>query len=490
MNKDAFIITNVNKNQIRKDLPRTIIAFSEFAKKHSNAYLYLHCSMVASYGNDLAEFIKRYVPEDIGNNRIIFVDPYKRRLLSEDMAKIYAASDVLISTTTGEGWGNCVDPKTLIKTESGVKEIQNVIPYQDKVLTSAGYKHIIAKISQDYKGKIIKLTVLGRSREDSLKLTPEHEVLTKNGWVEAQNLKKDDILYSPSDVYNKCKHNYKRYIFDLATYCNDLKFCRSEKYVWYYGSKRKNYLRHIILNKKFAELYGIYLAEGSKDKGGIVFSISQDEKELTEKIIYLIKKVFTNNTIVRIENAKLSKKRWIRVRGKIFNIFFEEICGRGARNKFIGIYPYLTKHTASKVIKGFWMGDGSKEPSGYELTTCSRKLAYDLAGLAQKLNFRLSVEHNLKRDSYRLRTSINSAYKFSILLNDKVGMSKFIKYGIKPFSEELIIKDIIEENYNGLVWDICIKNAHEFMTHQCLIHNSILCKTKFKHNPFSKILTS
>jgi len=101
---DNFIITNVNRNQQRKDIPRTIVAFREFRKQVPNSILYLHMAL-KDQGWDLSEVCKSYelditkdviFPKNFGPNQ-----GYPRQILN----KIYNCSDVVVSTTLGEGFG-------------------------------------------------------------------------------------------------------------------------------------------------------------------------------------------------------------------------------------------------------------------------------------------------------------------------------------------------------------------------------------------------
>jgi len=102
--KDHFIITNVNRNQQRKDIPRTIRAFKEFRKIVPESLLYLHMA-VKDQGWDLGEVCK-YMGLDITKD-VIFPknfgpnQGYPREILN----MIYNCSDVVVSTTLGEGFG-------------------------------------------------------------------------------------------------------------------------------------------------------------------------------------------------------------------------------------------------------------------------------------------------------------------------------------------------------------------------------------------------
>lgn len=101
---NKFIVTNLNRNQHRKDIPRTIAAFKEFKKQVPESLLYLHMA-AKDQGWDLNEVIKSYgltvkedvlFPENFGPNQGYPI---------EIVNMIYNSSDLVVSTTLGEGWG-------------------------------------------------------------------------------------------------------------------------------------------------------------------------------------------------------------------------------------------------------------------------------------------------------------------------------------------------------------------------------------------------
>ncbi len=101
---DKFIITNVNRNQQRKDIPSTIKAFVEFRKERPDSILYLHMS-AQDQGWNLPEVIKSF-GLDISRDVIL---PQKFTPSTgfplEVLNLLYNSSDCLVSTTVGEGWG-------------------------------------------------------------------------------------------------------------------------------------------------------------------------------------------------------------------------------------------------------------------------------------------------------------------------------------------------------------------------------------------------
>lgn len=104
LKRDTFLITNVNRNQPRKNLVGSLMAFKIFSAKHDNAMIYFHCKMEDTGGNlkNQAEAV------GIDPNKILFTnDTFDNNigLPVSYVNYVYGISDVIISTTLGEGWG-------------------------------------------------------------------------------------------------------------------------------------------------------------------------------------------------------------------------------------------------------------------------------------------------------------------------------------------------------------------------------------------------
>ncbi len=121
--QNTIIITNVNRNQPRKDLVRSLLAFQQFKKDNPNSIMYLHCNVSDRSGIDIKKWILKYLDEDIRQS-IIYPNMNmigSRGLPKEIMAGIYAGSDMVISTSLGEGWG-------LSTTEAMACQVPVVVP--------------------------------------------------------------------------------------------------------------------------------------------------------------------------------------------------------------------------------------------------------------------------------------------------------------------------------------------------------------------------
>jgi len=121
-NDDKFVFINVNRNSLRKDLPRCIYAFNKFKKDtKSNSILYLHTNPtdqgidLISLVHELGMSTKTDVCFPVGYNLT------DNALPDSKMNLLFNAGDALITTTLGEGWG-------LASTDSMASGLLNIAP--------------------------------------------------------------------------------------------------------------------------------------------------------------------------------------------------------------------------------------------------------------------------------------------------------------------------------------------------------------------------
>lgn len=111
--EDAFLFGNINKNNSRKNMGGTLLAFKYFVdwfKKQQDNYtqkpaLYLHCSPTDSTGINLYRAV-----ETLGLRDYVFY-PTKEEYIKggsytlEEMNELYNCLDCYVTTTAAEGWG-------------------------------------------------------------------------------------------------------------------------------------------------------------------------------------------------------------------------------------------------------------------------------------------------------------------------------------------------------------------------------------------------
>jgi glycosyltransferase involved in cell wall biosynthesis len=135
-NADKFIITNINRNQPRKDFPNTIFGFIE-AKKEWNKtipepFLYLHTHPKDPMGWDIRAIMLQTDLVEDKDYKLLPKEYEEGGCPSEILNKIYNASDVYLTTTLGEGWG-------LGTSEAAACKLPVIAPYSTSLIEMSGY---------------------------------------------------------------------------------------------------------------------------------------------------------------------------------------------------------------------------------------------------------------------------------------------------------------------------------------------------------------
>lgn len=115
-----YIITNINRNQPRKDIPSTIFAFMHLKEiwkdKDIKPFLYLHMNPKDPLGWDLRALLEQTPLQEMEDYMLTPMDIENHGATEDMLNKIYNASDLYVTTTHGEGWGLTVTEAMVCKT--------------------------------------------------------------------------------------------------------------------------------------------------------------------------------------------------------------------------------------------------------------------------------------------------------------------------------------------------------------------------------------
>lgn len=100
---DQYMFLNVNRNQLRKLVPSTLIAFKEFQKQVPNSFIFLNMKM-QDVGWNLGE-VCQSLGLTVGKD-VLFPPNFnvQKGLSQEDLNKLFNAADTLVTTAVGGGW--------------------------------------------------------------------------------------------------------------------------------------------------------------------------------------------------------------------------------------------------------------------------------------------------------------------------------------------------------------------------------------------------
>lgn len=96
---------NKGVTPIRKAWPELLLAWSRFAQKHTDAYLYLHTEMFGLANGTKLERLLKAVNAPMDRVRAVPQFAYRQGLDQGVLAKCYTAADVLLQPSKGEGFG-------------------------------------------------------------------------------------------------------------------------------------------------------------------------------------------------------------------------------------------------------------------------------------------------------------------------------------------------------------------------------------------------
>jgi len=104
-NADKFIISNINRNQARKDIPTTIFGFIEYKNEYNDkSFLYLHMNPKDPNGWQLKTLLSQTPLIEGKDYMFPSVEDYTKGASVEKLNLIYNASDVYLTTANGGGW--------------------------------------------------------------------------------------------------------------------------------------------------------------------------------------------------------------------------------------------------------------------------------------------------------------------------------------------------------------------------------------------------
>lgn len=114
---DRFLMVNVNRNQPRKDIVRSLMILKELWDRGRTPLLYMHMQYEDTGGNVFT------MANQLGlGDRIEFFLPSPKMFSAnqgmpiEDVNRIYNAADMVLTTTLGEGWGLSITEAMATKT--------------------------------------------------------------------------------------------------------------------------------------------------------------------------------------------------------------------------------------------------------------------------------------------------------------------------------------------------------------------------------------
>lgn len=285
----------------------------------------------------------------------------------------------------------CLDPDTLVMVETGLKRLKNV-KSGERILTEEGYY----KVREVYNNGIKDIFEVITDRGYVIKGTSEHRLYTvdENGdyqWRQIKELKSGDwlILKAANWQGQQIKLPSFKYNYRAVN-----KGCFRPQ-----GIKFPD-----VVSKELAELWGLYIGDGSNHRDGIRFTVGAESKELIDYISNLSLRLFNKKAVVsrysnedcyEVSVLSIELKKWF----EFLNI--TKISAREAKIPEIIITG--TEDILCGFLRGLFSTDGCIRETGYvTFTTASEVLSNELQIIMLHLGIPTQRTYFLSTDSYQV----------------------------------------------------------------------------------------
>lgn len=415
---NAFIVFSGARNQPRKRLDITMTAFSIFAQNKPEAMLYLHC----------------------------------------------------------------FTPGHTVYTRAGIKNIEDILP-GDEVLTHKGrYRKVLNTQVREYSGKILDIAFRGG---DTISATPEHPFYA----VTRKPCRDASKSFCNMDCGVEYKQNFGNfpYLNCKKSFYNDYflewkaasTLTKAEQL--YFAPPTENSFEALSDDYQLARLCGYFVSEGSLSKYGVAFTTNSLETPLHEEITESMQDLFAvseEKCKTYLSTAKTAFHQHFYSRDAV--AFFEENCGKGARNKKV---PQFVLEGSEDIKIEFlttaFLGDGtySKRYGFFRYVTFSKTLAYQMKLLFCQLGIGATLHlHTVggKFAGYHVDVNGMFAQQFAKLLSIDFTIETKNQYQkIKKFEDGFLyeITSVTEREYSGPVYNMEVEEDNSYTVNGAVVHN-------------------
>ncbi len=158
-------------------------------------------------------------------------------------------------------------------------------------------------------------------------------------------------------------------------------------YIKSFGAS-KSVSAKIILDKDFLNFVGLWLADGSYDKGSVIISVMEEEnKELVKKIASRF------NLLIKDHSDKFS----LMINSRLLKEVMQKVLdlnGNSHTKKMPSWMLNLSKEQIGWILQGFYSGDGCASDKEVVFSSSSKELVNDISTMLLRFNIVLRISNN------------------------------------------------------------------------------------------------
>lgn len=379
------------------------------------------------------------------------------------------AANIVSLNQNGQGF--CTPADTLVRMADGSQKPIQTVRLLDEVLTAEGNIRPVRQCHvREYKGDMVTVRTFGHRH---LRLTPNHSILTKRGYVPAGELVKGDYIAMPRFAPQTSR------IVQTAFHVAGARRVLAGRPEPEFHHNCKDIPDFIELTPQVGRIFGLFLAEGSTDVKGYraIWSFAKAEEEtLVAETRQLLKDVWGLPTAVQelkhnVINVRISGKKWV--------YLLRSLCGVHAINKCP--HPDLMAGPREFLEAMFWgwmAGDGNiKRPNkrrGYKHeyhvgATISKRLALAMFDIANMLGLAPVIRHEKAQKNKYAKTR-QPVWKVIVNTKPSTHRSNFRVISDDKYTWRRV-HDTNKQPYEGLVFNLGVDGDNSYVAESVGVHN-------------------
>lgn len=376
----------------------------------------------------------------------------------------------------------CFTKDTNITAEGYLQKPIQDIKVGEKVLTHKGrFKKVAQTFCRNYRGKILRIDCGGKLL--TISVTPEHPLLLARAILKGSRTKKiHNLEFVPARQAQKGDF----IAIPIPKEIKKIDYFKWEKK--YKRTPKWEDIKKFSYSPELLRMLGYWLAEGTvqydsgsnkKYKRGVAFHFASQEKEYIKDVVEIIKKNFEAKTskYSRIDRPS-AMELYIGNRNLgeiIFSLCGEHCDEKVLHNDLMNLQPNLQK----EVLKGFFRGDGNFRDEYGETTyrgvTTSQALSSQLFWLLIRNRIKPSLlEQHIKNRKLSYVLKIATAHEIKRLGDEKIKVTdrkKFIKHRELENYFLVPIREIINVDFKGQVYNLEVEDDHSYVANYLAVHN-------------------
>lgn len=396
-------------------------------------------------------------------------------------------------------WGDCFPAGTLVRMADGSEKPIEAIKAGEAVVSHKGVPRVVEHtFAKPYTGDLLTIRVKGGPR--SVTCTPDHRIVAggegKDFWCPADLVTAGtEVLlsrYAPAGQ----AHSFDLRDNELAVFGDSHERCirpeADNKVRW--KSMKHEVNRHIALDSRLAWLVGLYLAEGSCDKGKhgprrITFNLSSAETCMAEHVAETIHEIFGAKAIVCSVKSKPSVVYVRCSSGPVATLFARLAPGNTYSKRVNPLFFTATRSVRVALLRGWFAGDGHLKSNRRRMThdthdcvsatavSVSGGLVSDMFDLANSCGIVSSVTFRKPRGRSRAASNLSMYGENAIQVFPGVSVEyKIKKKATKPdgqYGAWKKVSAVYRTPFSGEVYCLQVAEDHSFIAEGFAVHNCV-----------------